>query len=169
MRQLIAFLGLGFFVAACFTITSCKEPEEDTPDNTPPLEGIFSHQDSVVFNEINEYRIGQNLSVLKASKTIWVVANIQSLGMAKGEKPLSHDGFDIRAEQVRKIMGSTGEGQVGENLASISPNILNSLVDYWAQSPEHRKNIAGDYTYCAVSIVPDNSGHNYYITALFYK
>jgi len=171
MKKHLAFLSLLFILAACFDISSCTKPD-DPPDDTPPLEGTFSHEDSVLFNLINQFRISQNLSELKASKTIWVVANIQSLGMAKGEKPLSHEGFDIRSEQVRKIMksmGLTGEDKVGENLASITPNVLKSLVNIWSQSPEHKRNITGDYTYCAVSTVSDDAGEFYYITAIFYK
>lgn len=168
MRNAFTILGLMFVMAICFQMSSCKEAD-DPPDDIPPLEGIFSHEDTIIFNGINQYRLSLNLPELKASKTIWVVANIQSLGMAKGEKPLSHDGFETRAQQVRKVMGTTGAGTVGENLALITPNILKSLVEIWSESPEHKKNIIGDYTYCAVSTVPDNSGKYYYITALFYK
>lgn len=145
------------------------EPKEEiTPEPVFP-EGNFSTIDSLVLNKLNEYRLSANLARLVINKKIWVIANKHSISMAKEEKPFNHDGFSERADDVRKVMGLSGIGNVGENLALIPVANTNLIINYWNESPTHKKNVEGDYTYVGISAVKDKTEKYYYITAIFFK
>lgn len=154
-----------FFFVSC---TIFNKNEEEIPDPVYP-EGNFTTSDSLIFNKLNEYRTSKNFSKLTISKKIWVIANTNSISMSKEEKPFNHDGFAERADEIKKVMGSSGQGKVGENLALVTITSTSSVVAYWLESTTHRQNVEGDYLYIGISAVKDKTDKYHYITALFYK
>lgn len=80
---------------------------------------------------------------------------------------VSHVGFETRSETIMKTLGAI---KVGENIAlSNKTAAIKAIINAWLESPEHKKNIEGDFTHFGIAIKEDpTTGKNYY-TNIFAK
>lgn len=153
------------------TLNSC------TPDNTvEDSTANYSTQNAVDYtytsfeletlNAINDYRVSIGLNPLKKANLLsW-----QSEGHDEymiTNKVVSHEGFDTRCKTIIKSLGAI---KVGENIAYANNySTIKAILDAWLASPEHKKNIEGDYNYFGISIKEDQVTGQKYYTNIFAK
>ena len=123
----------------------------------------YSQLATEILQLVNKHRTEMKLPALKMSPMIAKVAGTHSANMASGKVPFSHDGFDDRVAIINKqIKGANGWG---ENVAE-GPHTAKNVVDMWLRSPEHKKNIEGNYDLTGIAIAKSADGTIYY-TELF--
>ena len=82
-----------------------------------------------------------------------------------GEKkvPFGHDGFSGRVKAFPFRSRSAGENvAMSHGISSVAQTAVNG----WIKSPGHRKNLLGNFNYCAIGVYRNSSGA-YYLTQLF--
>lgn len=114
---------------------------------------------------INEVRAEQGLLPLIQRNELVLCARQHSENMAKKIVSFSHDGFDERAEQMKKVLKLKS---FGENVAySLNyGNPLKTALKGWMNSPGHKKNILGNFNATGIGIAYNKDGYCY-ITQLF--
>jgi len=120
------------------------------------------------FNEqiltcVNQFRADNGKPPLTMNPDMVETAAIHSQAMAEGKVPFGHDNFDERFKYVASKLG--GINAFAENVAMGSMN-AQQVVDGWAHSPGHRKNMLGDYNLTGIAAVKA-AGGNIYFTQLF--
>ncbi len=112
---------------------------------------------------INEHRssIGKNTLIFNDEIAGIALEHTQYM---IGKNKISHDNFDARFIEVRKLVNAVS---FGENVAS-RQRTAQEVVTGWLNSPGHRENIEGDYTHTGIGIQKDTK-NNYYFTQLFYS
>jgi uncharacterized protein YkwD len=118
-----------------------------------------------ILGYINQHRQSLGLSALKLSDIESDQANLHSQNMASGKIPFSHDGFKKRIKTISQKMGFVSAS--GENVA-YGIMTAKEVVDTWLQSPEHRKNIEGNYLLTGIGVAKNRRGV-YYFTEIFTK
>lgn len=116
-----------------------------------------------LFDLINEHRISMGLNELEFESTSYYFAKKHTDYMISQGKT-SHDNFTWRAENIST---ETGAVKVSENVAKDydSPEVA---MTAWLNSPEHRKNLEGNYSHSALSIKANASG-DLYFTQIFIR
>lgn len=116
-----------------------------------------------LFDLINEYRVSIGLNELQFESTSYFYANEHNRFMIeKGQ--ISHAHFGQRA---KSISDKTGANDVSENVAR-HYDTATEAFEGWLNSPNHRKNLEGNYTHSALSVLTDDNGELYY-TQIFIK
>jgi uncharacterized protein YkwD len=116
-----------------------------------------------IFGLINEHRRDKGLAPLRWSQLESSLATKHSSGMASGRVPFSHDGFQKRIQEISKQLGPVSAS--AENVA-YGPSQARELVSLWLNSPEHRRNIEGDYALTGLGHARSAAGA-YYYTEIF--
>lgn len=112
---------------------------------------------------INEHRQDLNLNELLFDSTSYYYAGEHTSYMiSKGHT--SHAQFDERAQLISE---ETGAESVAENVAKGYDN-MEIALEAWLNSPSHKKNLEGDFTYSALSIKKNENGEMYF-TQIFLK
>ena len=116
---------------------------------------------------VNNERCKRGLIVLCSSKALAKTAKGHSKNMADGRVAFGHGGFDKRAQP---LMQKGCHIAFGENVAFcyLMQDPLKTAVDLWMRSPEHRKNILGDYNETGMGIAYNKDGRCF-MTQLFAK
>jgi uncharacterized protein YkwD len=114
---------------------------------------------------INEHRASLHLRPLKMDTLISSVAAKHSKNMASGKVPFSHDGFEERTAKINKQYPLANGW--AENVAE-GTTTASATVDMWLHSPNHKKNIEGDYDLTGIGIAMDPKGTPYY-TQIFIR
>lgn len=145
-------------------IASCSE--DDGPV-TPPVDTGISEIEARVHALINQYRVEQGYAPLTLSDVITAQARQHSSNMASGSVPFSHDGFELRLDEIRKQLNIGG---AGENVAMNSgySDPAKVAFDGWLKSDGHRANIEGNYDLTGIGVAQSSAG-SYYLTQLFVK
>jgi uncharacterized protein YkwD len=154
-------------------LSSCSKYESDTiyeeelnginQETTITSSNQHSEMESELFTLVNEHRSSIGLNVLEFDSTTYYYAGEHTSYMiSKGI--LSHSFFDERAS---KIANQTGAEHVAENVSRDYDAII-EILEGWIDSPNHRKNLEGNYNYSAISIQPDANG-KLYVTQMFYR
>jgi uncharacterized protein YkwD len=117
-------------------------------------------------NSINDYRISVGLKPLEKANLLSVESQEHDEYMITNNL-VSHEGFATRSETIMKALGAI---KVGENIAlSNKSATCKAILNAWLASPDHKKNIEGDFTHFGIAIKEDpTTGKNYY-TNMFAK
>lgn len=121
--------------------------------------------EDAVFELVNSHRRSLRLPSLVAEERIRTLAREHSKYLASGNAPLSHEGFEAR-------IGALGLPYVraAENAASNRgfADPAAAAVSRWISSPDHRRNIEGDFDLTGVGVARSETG-TYYFTQIFVK
>jgi uncharacterized protein YkwD len=120
------------------------------------------------FNEeilryVNQFRTENCKVALTMNKDMVETAAIHSTAMAEGKVPFGHDNFDLRFQYVAGKLG--GVDAFAENVAMGNLD-AKQVVDGWAHSPAHRKNMLGAYNLTGIATARAANGQIYF-TQLF--
>ncbi|OQP41122.1 hypothetical protein A4H97_15165 [Niastella yeongjuensis] len=92
-------------------------------------------------------------------------ARRHSMDMGTHRVPFGHQGFPFRMKYVmEKVPGSA---TVAENIAYGNLS-AQAVVSGWINSPEHRKNMEGNYKYTGIGVTR-NMQNQLYFTQMFAK
>ena len=127
-----------------------------------------------VFDGINSFRISRELAPLKRDEEIERLAEIHNVCMISRVKP--HKGLKISHRNSFDrflILEDKGYISYGENTAAVrghqeEQNVL-KFVNGWITSPDHYRNIVGDFTHSGVAITIDRRDETIYGTQIFTK
>lgn len=117
-----------------------------------------------VFRLINAYRQEKGLPALSYSLALNEMAHQHSKVMASGEHPFSHG---KHVERLTEAMVLLKGHRAAENLYK-GPADAQKMLDFWLQSPGHRKNIEKPHTHTGLDIEKGVDGQ-YYCTHIFVK
>ena len=152
------------FLPILFSFTNPTTNTQGTLVHYHSMEDI-SNMAQDILGYINQHRQSLGLNALKWSAIEAVQANLHSKDMASGKIPFSHDGFKNRINNITQKMGFVSAS--GENVA-YGAMTAKEVVDTWLQSPEHRKNIEGNYLFTGIGVAKNSQGV-YYFTEIFTK
>ncbi|MBO9201755.1 MULTISPECIES: CAP domain-containing protein [Niastella] len=114
---------------------------------------------------VNDYRKSKKLPPLENNAAMEYQARRHSMDMGTHRIPFGHQGFSFRMKYVmEKVPGSS---QVGENVAYGNLS-ASAVVNGWIKSPEHRKNMEGNFKYTGIGVTR-NMQNQLYFTQLFAK
>jgi uncharacterized protein YkwD len=135
--------------------------------SSPTDRASFSEFVQTIHQKVNAYRVSHGLQSLTLHPLISKLASEHSQAMARGEVPLSHGGFEKRAQRLKKELSyRTVAENVGVNQGYADP--ARQVVEGWLQSEEHLKNIQGDFELTGIGVAKDERG-KYYFTQIFLK
>ncbi len=112
---------------------------------------------------VNDHRASMKLAPLQMNDYIGTECETHSKNMAGNKVPFGHNGFDERAKRIKAKLNNINYW--AENVA-MSSKSAREIVDMWLKSPEHRKNIEGNYNLTGLGIAKDKTGGTY-ITQIF--
>jgi uncharacterized protein YkwD len=113
----------------------------------------------------NQFRASNGLPPLKMEINCSLLAEKHSKDMASGRTEFGHDGFEVRAAALSKVLGGTSGA--AENVAYGTLD-AKGVVDGWIRSPGHRKNMLGNYNLIGIGYA-QGKGRLMYFTQLFIK
>lgn len=118
-----------------------------------------------ILSMVNDYRKSKKLPPLQNNSAMEYQARRHSMDMGTHRIPFGHQGFSFRIKYIQeKVPGAT---QVGENVAYGNLS-ARAVVDGWIQSPEHRKNMVGNFKYTGIGVTR-NLQNQLYFTQIFAK
>jgi uncharacterized protein YkwD len=150
-----------FIFIFCLLI-SAKFPESDYRLQNSNED--FSQLEKNILDLINRQRQSIGKSELQVNELIKKVALVHTENMAIGKIPLSHDGFNERADN---LLDELNGSSAAENVAWGHPT-AKLVVKGWLESKDHRVNIEGDYDLTGIGIARGKDGELYY-TQIFIK
>jgi uncharacterized protein YkwD len=114
---------------------------------------------------VNRHRAARGLRALHTDPRIARQARAHSVAMANGVVPAGHDGFDARADAIRRALACRA---LAENVAENRgyDDAAAAAVEGWLRSRAHRSNIEGPYESTGVGAARDRTG-NAYVTQIF--
>lgn len=113
---------------------------------------------------INNYRVSIGLNALEKINHISFKCEEHNEYMVE-TKLVNHNDFALRSDNIIKVLGAKS---VGENVA-YNFKTSQAALDAWLLSPDHKKNIEGNYTHFGLSVVTDPNTGNKYYTNIFAK
>jgi uncharacterized protein YkwD len=150
-------------VATVHTLSSC------TPESINTVSDATISSEKKVYNYtystaeletmtlINNYRVSLGLNELKQINYISLQSEEHNKYMI-ANNDVNHDGFVTRSENIMKVLGAK---LVGENVA-YNFTTPQAVFNAWILSPQHKKNIEGNYTDFGISIRENDKGQKYY-------
>ncbi|RRQ50208.1 CAP domain-containing protein [Maribacter algicola] len=157
-----------FYVLVLIAVQSCSkdayiEMEEQSNLSITVASNIQTARENELFDLVNEHRLSIGLNELQFESVSYHYAKEHTRYMIdKGQT--SHANFEQRA---KSISDKTGASDVSENVAKDYDTVAEAF-EAWLDSPNHRKNLEGDYTHSALSILPDEEGELYF-TQIFVR
>jgi uncharacterized protein YkwD len=149
-----ALTALLIFVGVAFSPMQAQAQHSSKPALTINAE---------ILKYVNEHRASLGLNALVMNDVINTEAEGHSRNMANHKVPFSHDGFDGRADRIRKAITSVFGW--AENVA-YGANNAREAVDMWLKSPGHKKNIEGNYNLTGIGVAKSADG-SLYFTQIF--
>jgi uncharacterized protein YkwD len=118
-----------------------------------------------VHRQVSELRREHGLKPVALDPTISAEAREHSAEMARSGKTISHRGFSQRLEDIRKKIPYRA---AAENVAAAAgyEDPARSVVEGWKKSPEHRKNMLGNFSLTGIGVAQSNDG-TYFFTQIF--
>lgn len=114
---------------------------------------------------VNEFRKEQGLQPLTLNQMISAEAREHSADMARNGGSISHRGFNQRLQDIReKIPYRAAAENVAVNVGYDNP--ARAAVEGWKKSPEHRKNMLGEFSLTGIGIAQGKDGR-YFFTQIF--
>ena len=119
---------------------------------------------ATVYRLVNEFRRKHGLKPLTLDPVISSRAREHSADMAQNDG-ISHRGFAERIKDIeKKIPYRAAAENVAVNLGYINP--AGAAVEGWSKSPEHRKNMLGEFSLTGIGIAQGKDGR-YFFTQIF--
>jgi uncharacterized protein YkwD len=162
VKKLIA---IAIFSSLSWTglIDSAQEPPAAGSEKDAHLSQLVQ----IIHQEVNEFRRSHNLKPLMLNTIISSQAQQHSVEMARSGDTISHRGFGERLKEIRKkISYRAGAENVATNGGYKNP--AQEAVEGWKNSPEHRKNMLGDYSLTGIGVAQNGRGE-YFFTQVFLK
>jgi uncharacterized protein YkwD len=114
---------------------------------------------------VNEFRKELGLQPLTLDPIISAEATEHSADMARTGGSISHRGFNQRLQDIReKIPYRAAAENVAVNVGYDNP--ASATVEGWKKSPEHRKNMLGEFSLTGIGIAQGKDGR-YFFTQIF--
>ncbi len=127
----------------------------------------FSHLEYRTFDLANGRRYDQGLSLLEWRDIIAKEAREHSRDMAAGRTPPGHEGSDRRIENIRRRFRVNAFAEnVALNRGYGDPAL--QTIQGWIESPEHRKNLDGDFDLTGVGVAVSEDS-TYYFTQIYIR
>ena len=148
--------------------SSALSPVRPTAYAAPPVKDEhYSELVNRVHQQVNEFRRNHGLKPLTIDPIISAEATEHSADMAGNGKAISHRGFNQRLEDIRKEIPYRA---AAENVAASVgyENPARRAVEGWKNSPEHRKNMLGDFSLTGIGIAQSKEGTPFF-TQIFLK
>ncbi len=155
------FVLIVFLLAAGFT--ACAQTGE-TQNSVAAYNRIdLSNMNERILQLVNQHRNSIGKGDLKMIDAASAQALQHSKDMMTGRTSFGHDGFDDRANAVKKSIGFINGA--AENVA-YGQMSAEEVVDGWLHSPGHKRNIEGDYNLTGIGVSQNRDGVLYF-TQLF--
>jgi uncharacterized protein YkwD len=148
-----------------FVSISCTKNSKDEVDTEAQIVSKYdySSEELELMRQINEYRVSIGKNTLEIVNHISYKSEEHN-GYMITNNVVNHDNFSYRANNIIQVLGAI---KVGENIAYNYPTPASAL-EAWLNSPDHKKNIVGDYTHFGISITISSTGKKY-CTNMFMK
>jgi uncharacterized protein YkwD len=118
-----------------------------------------------VLKYTNELRKSKGLTALVMREDLNAIAHRHSEDMAKGRCSFGHSGYDQRESEAQRIIKPFYG--MAENVA-FGASTGKEVVSLWKSSPNHRRNMLGNYEYIGIGTARDSHGAIYY-TEIFVR
>jgi len=161
-RAIRFFLALNIFLL--FSIKNFANNNLHSPANNISVTS-FSVIENEIFDYINLHRKSIGLKPLQLNNIESSAAAKHSYNMASNKISFGHAGFQKRIKSISSQLGFISAS--AENVAYGTMN-AKEVVDVWLQSPEHKKNIEGDYMLTGIGVAKNKKGMIYF-TEIFTK
>jgi uncharacterized protein YkwD len=119
-----------------------------------------------ILENVNQFRADNGKPPLTMNPDMVETAGIHSQAMAKGTVAFGHDNFDLRFKYVSAKLG--GIDAFAENVA-MGKMDARQVVDGWAHSPGHRKNMLGNYNLTGIATATAADGTIYFTQIFAHK
>lgn len=151
------------FVCLLLLNLSCTPGSVDSSE-VQVFDYEYSSNEIELLQLINDYRITKNMQPLIVINHISHLSFLHNQYMIK-TNAVNHDGFVQRSEELIKLFKASN---VSENVAY---NFISNegVLNAWLNSPNHKKNIEGDFTHFGLSIAEDSIKKKRYYTNIFIK
>jgi uncharacterized protein YkwD len=148
-----------------FSVAATKRPPASSTFDPPSA--ATSDQEKIVerVNQlVNEFRKEQGLAPLVVSPFISAEARQHSIDMSRDGR-ISHNGFKQRVGKIQQKIPYRSAGEnVAVNLGYKDP--ARAAVAGWKKSPDHRKNMLGNFSLTGIGIARGKNG-SYFFTQIF--
>lgn len=147
------------------TTTGTEKKVVVTP-STPVVEAnLAPGMERDILSLVNDYRKSKKLAPLQSNAAMEYQARRHSMDMGTHRIPFGHQGLTFRIKYIfDKVPGAT---TVGENVAYGNLS-AQAVVSGWIKSPEHRKNMEGNFKYTGIGVTR-NMQNQLYFTQIFAK
>jgi uncharacterized protein YkwD len=144
--------------------TTTTEKKVVVTPSTPIVEAnVAPGLERQILGLVNDYRKTKKLAPLQTNAAIEYQARRHSMDMGTHRIPFGHQGLSFRIKYItEKVPGAT---TVGENVAYGNLS-ANAVVSGWIKSPEHRKNMEGNFKYTGIGVTR-NMQNQLYFTQIF--
>ena len=144
------FFGLFVFIAilSCGPKISSSEPVHGKTE-------MPADMTKSILDYVNEYRHSKGLSSLRPLDIASRQAYIHSKEMASRETGFGHEGFDQRMQAIKQNIGWITASAENVAYGQLSAR---EVVKGWLNSPGHKKNIEGNYTFTGIGVYQDRKG-----------
>jgi uncharacterized protein YkwD len=147
--------------------TNAPVPEKTPAAEEKAKEANYRQMALEIHRRVNEFRQSEGLEPLGLNPVISEQAREHSIEMAESPDTISHRKFDQRIEEIRKKIPLRASAEnVAANLHYENPGV--QVVEGWKQSPEHRKNMLGDYNQTGIGIARSEDG-KYFFTQIYWR
>jgi uncharacterized protein YkwD len=121
-----------------------------------------------IFRQVNEHRQTNNKNILKYDPLISRVCRKHAEAMANKTATFSHDGFDMRFEEIHKLVPkvSAAAENIAWNQGFKNPD--STAVLGWIESPPHHKAMLGDYMLTGIGGARSKD-NRFYFNQIFVK
>ncbi len=161
-------------VISVFLLNACTNDEESTMPDENATEEVSTTEDSdngiqiksivdEIHRLVNEHRASLGLNTLEQNSNAELLA-IEHTHYMIEVKEISHDNLGDRFDVLQVKENAKG---VAENVAAFQ-RTAQSVVTAWLNSPGHKENIEGNYTFTGIAAIKDSNGR-FYFTQLFYR
>lgn len=145
-----SFFGLFVFIA----ILSCspKIPGYEPVHGKTEMPADMTKS---ILDYVNEYRHSKGLSSLQPLDIASKQAYLHSKEMANRETGFGHEGFDQRMQNIKQNFGWITASAENVAYGQLSAK---EVVEGWLNSPGHKKNMEGNYTFTGIGVYKDRKG-----------
>jgi uncharacterized protein YkwD len=112
-----------------------------------------------IFRLINAHRAALGLKLLELNNTESSSAAAHSNNMASGKTAFGHDGFQKRIKSIAAQLGNITAS--AENVAYGQMG-AKEVVDTWLHSPDHKRNIEGNFSLTGIGVAKGKKGMIYF-------
>ncbi|MFV5689571.1 CAP domain-containing protein [Flavobacterium sp. ZT3R25] len=158
-----------FLIFTFFAISSCSSDNSELPTSNAALsqkivDYTYNTSEIETLNLINTYRVSIGLTSLAKINYISLKSEEHDNYMIINNV-VDHNNFILRSENIMNVLGAK---YVSENIA-YNYNSSQSVLNAWLASPEHKKNIEGNFTHFGIAIRVDPATGKKYYTNIFAK